>query len=161
MIFTQRLKGTEGGIAKSIFFCVAHSTPVVCSTNSGLLGLSELQSLMLKSARSLRPARIPSPCAVVQKVPPGGNLGPWWNSPHLFSFSQNPALTHWLWSSVRKLLFPVFCPVFSLFMVGRQVQSWLHLLARNKSPTLSFLFKKSYNQCRSFFYKMNQDRNEI
>lgn len=161
MIFTQRLNGTEGGLAKSIFFCVAHSTPVVCSTNSGLLGLSELQSLMLKSARSLRPARIPSPCAVVQKVPPGGNLGPWWHSPHLFSFSQNPALTHWLWSSVWKLLFPVFCPVFSLFMVGRQVQSWLHLLARNKSPTLSFLFKKSYNQCRSFFYKMNQDRNEI
>ena len=75
------------------FSCVVYSTPVLCSIKFGFLDLSEFQFLMLKSIKHLWLAWIPPLSAVVQKVPPSGNLGPWWQSPHLFSLSQNHALT--------------------------------------------------------------------
>ena len=70
-----------------------HSTPVLCCINFGFLGLPEFQFLMLKSMKHPWLSWIHPLSAVIQKVPPNRNLGPRGQLAHLFSFSQNHALT--------------------------------------------------------------------
>lgn len=89
-VFNQRLK-TGGEALKGQFFCVAHSTFHMFSSQLSLASLThDLCSSAREDLGSRRNAGNSSPCAVVQ------NRGMWWHqrsSPDLLSFSQNPAMT--------------------------------------------------------------------
>lgn len=88
---TQDGGGGGGEALKGQFFCVAHSTFHIFSSQLSLASLTpDLSSSTRGDLGSRRNAGDSSPCAVVQ------NRGMWGHqrsSPDLLSFSQNPAMT--------------------------------------------------------------------
>lgn len=112
--------------SKEQFFCVAYSTPVLCSVDPEL---PELQSLTLNSVDSLWFTWISSPCALESAS--SRNLGQWWHSPYFLFFSENPALT--LVQYLNTVVFYILSSfIVDQFMVDGQVLG-------SNSPTMSFL----------------------